>query len=115
MRSSLRQRRPNHLLDALGAGGEHDEAVEAEGAARSRRHVGECREEILVKRIAIAVDALLLVHLRLEAAALLGCVGELAEAVRQLDAAAIELEALGNARVALLGAGECGLASADIR
>ena len=60
---------------------------------------GEGGEEILVDRIARAVDALALVHLRLEAAALLGGVGQLAEAVGELDAAAIELEALGDARI----------------
>ena len=57
-------------------------------------------EEILVDRIALAVDALLLVHLGLEAPALLGRIGQFAEAVGELDAAGIELEALGDARIA---------------
>ena len=63
---------------------------------------GICRqrgEEILVDRIALAMHALLLGHLALEAAALLGRVGELAEGIGDLDAADIKLEAFGDARV----------------
>ena len=56
-------------------------------------------QELLVDRIALAVHALLLGHLGLEAAALLGRIGELAEAVGKLDAAGIELETLGYAWV----------------
>ena len=57
-------------------------------------------DEILVDRIALAVDALLLRHFAFEPAALLGGVGEFAEAVGEFDAADIKLEALGNARIA---------------
>ena len=89
-----------------GAGGEHHQPVEAERDAARLRHRGERREEILVERIALAVDALLLVHLGGEAAALLGRVGQLAEAVGEFDAAGIELEALGDARIARAGAGQ---------
>jgi hypothetical protein len=56
-------------------------------------------EEVLVQGVALAVDALLLGHLHLEAAALLLRVGELAEAVGELHAAGVELEALGHAGV----------------
>ena len=66
------------------------------------------RQEVLVDRIAFAVDAGLLVHLDHEPAALLGRVGELAEGVGQLDAAGIELEPLGHARVGVLRAGQGG-------
>src|SRR6185437_9080830 len=55
--------------------------------------------------------ALLLVHLRFEAPALLDRIGELAEAVGELDAAGIELEALGDAGVVRRGAGERGFAA----
>ena len=58
------------------------------------------REEVLVERVALAIDPHLLVHLGLEAAALLGRVGQLAEGVGELDPAGIELEPLGDARVA---------------
>ena len=60
-------RRPDHLLDARGAGRQHHQPVEAERDAAGRRHLRERGEEILVDRIALAVDALLLGHLRLEA------------------------------------------------
>ena len=46
----------------------------------------------------VAIEALLLGHVADEAAALLGGVGEFAEGVGELDAADIELEALGDAR-----------------
>ena len=72
-------------------------------------HRGEGCEEVLVERVALAIDPLLLVHLDLEAAALLGRVGQLAEGVGELDPAGIELEPLGDARIAGLGSGESGL------
>ena len=81
------------------AGRQHHQPVEAERDAAGRRHLRERRQEILVERIALAVDALLLGHLALEAAALLGRIGQLAEAVGEFDAAGIELEALGDARI----------------
>ena len=101
--ASAHHRRPQHLLDAGGAGRQHDQAVEAERGAAGRRHVREGGQEVLVDRIALAVDALLLRHLRLEAPALPVGIGELAEGVGELDAAGIELEALGDARVGRLG------------
>ena len=58
--------------------------------------------------IALAVDLFLLVHVGGEAAALLVRVGQLAEGVGELDAAAIELEAFGDAWVARAAAGERG-------
>ena len=91
-------RRPEHLLDPARAGRQHDQPVEAERDAARLRHHRERGQEILVDRVALAIDALLLGHLGLEAAALLGRVGQLAEAVGELDAAGIELEALGHAR-----------------
>src|SRR3954454_15284312 len=56
--------------------------------------MGERAQEILVERVALAVDALLLVHLGRKAPALLVRVGELAEGVRELDPADVKLEAL---------------------
>ena len=92
--------RPLHEVDAWRAGREHDQPVEAEGDAARLRHFGERRKEILVERVALAVDPRLLVHFGGEAAALLGRVGQLGEAVGEFDPAGIELEALGDARVA---------------
>ncbi len=71
---------------------------QAGGMARERG------EKILVHRIALAVDALLLGHRRLEARALLGGVGQFAEGVGEFDAAGIELEALGHLVAARLSA-----------
>src|SRR5215217_8778955 len=62
--------------------------------------MGEGGKEFLVDRVALPVDTLFLVHLRFEPPALLVRVGELAEGVRKLDAADIQLEALGDTRVA---------------
>jgi hypothetical protein len=56
-------------------------------------------QEILVDRIALAMDALFLGHLRFEAAALFVGVGQLAEAVGKFHAANIKLEAFGHARI----------------
>ena len=53
-------------------------------------------EKILVDRIALAMDALLFRHRRLEARALLGGIGQLAESVGKFHAAGIKLEALGD-------------------
>jgi hypothetical protein len=57
-------------------------------------HLRESGEQVLVDRVALAVDALLLVHLGLEAAALFGGIGQLAEAIGQFDPASIKLEPL---------------------
>src|SRR5215208_2162061 len=61
--------------------------------------MGEGGKEILVDRVVLPVDTLLLVHLCSKPPALLVWVGELAEGVRKLDAADIQLEALGDTRV----------------
>ena len=65
----------------------------ASGICRQRR------QKVLVERIALAVEALLLGHFAFEPAALFGGVGEFAKAVGDLDAADVELETLGDARV----------------
>ena len=65
---------------------------------------GDRGEKILVERIALAVAPLLFVHRRVEAAALLGGVGQFAKAVGEFDAAGIDLEPFGDARIGRLGA-----------
>ena len=57
------------------------------------------REEIVVDRILLAIEALPFRHRVLEAAALFGRIGDFGEAVGELDAAGVELEALREARV----------------
>ena len=74
----------------------------ASGMVRQRR------QEILVERIAFAVDAHLLGHLRLEAPPLLGRIGQLAEGIGEFHPAGIELEALRHLRIVRGGAGEGG-------
>ncbi len=61
--------------------------------------VCERSKEILVERIALAVDPLLLGHLPFEPPALLGGIGEFAKAVGEFHAAGIKLEALGDAPI----------------
>src|SRR4051812_1256519 len=68
-------------------------------------------EEVLIDRIALAVNARLLIHLRLKAAPLLLRVGELSEPVRELNSATIELEALRESRVIGRGSRERGFHS----
>ena len=47
---AARQRRPEHLLDARGAGRQHHQAVEARAQPDGRRHVRQRGEEVLVDR-----------------------------------------------------------------
>ena len=56
-------------------------------------------EKILVDRIGLAVNPQPLRHFRLEPSALLGRIGQFAEAIGELDPAGIEFEALGETRV----------------
>src|SRR5262245_18286062 len=99
---------PQKLVDAFGSRGQHRHAIEAErasGCIWCQTHGSDTMtdtlnniqrgQEVLVDRIAFPVDALLLRHLGLEPLALLYRVGQLAEAVGQLDTTDIELEALG--------------------
>src|SRR5437763_1284668 len=83
------ERGPEDPIDARRAGRQHDEAVEAERDPARLGHEVQGREEILVQRVALAVNSHLLGHFRLEAAPLLGRVRQLAERVRQLDPAGI--------------------------
>ena len=74
-------------------------------APRGRRHLREGGDEVVVDRIAFAVATLLFIHLGLEAPPLLGGVRQLAEGIGQFHAAGVELEPIGDARVA--GVGPC--------
>ncbi len=70
--------------------------------------MGKSGEEVFVDGVAFAIDALLLGHLVFETAALFGRVGKFAEPIRQFDAAHVEFEAFGDARVVRAAAGEGG-------
>ncbi len=60
----------------------------------------EGRHEILVDRITLAIKPLLEVHVRGEAAPLLGRIGQLAERGGELEPGDVDLEALADPRVA---------------
>jgi hypothetical protein len=95
--------RPLDEVDPGRAGGQHHQPVETQRDPAGGWHGRERRQKILVERIALSVDPLLFVHLRLEAAPLLGRVGEFPEPVRKLHPAGIKLEAFRHARVVRAG------------
>ena len=77
--------------------------------AAGRRYAGERRQEILVDRIALAAKAPFLGHLCSKLPRLLGRkTGSSPNAMAKLDAARIELEALGDARIGGLAARQRG-------
>jgi hypothetical protein len=54
---STAERRPDHIVDARRAGGQHHQPVKAQRDAAGRGHMGQGCQKILVQRIAFAVDA----------------------------------------------------------
>src|SRR5262249_15209096 len=68
----LHNGRPDHLLDPLCAGRQHHQPVETESDSARRWHLSQGEEEVLVHRIALAMDTLLFGHGGLEAGALFG-------------------------------------------
>ena len=56
-------------------------------------------QEILIKRVAFTVAALLFVHGRRKAAPLLGLIGQFAKPIRKLNAASINFKTFGDARI----------------
>ena len=64
---------------------QHHQPVEPQRDAAGLGHHRQGCEEILVDRIAFAIEPLLLIHLGGEATALLGRIGQFAEAVGKLD------------------------------
>ena len=102
-------RRPQHVLDVVGTGREHDQPVEAErdpGAIRQpvfeRRRGNPRRSDRFPRR------ALLARLVRQKAAALLGGVGQLAERIGELETADIQLEPLREPRIIGFGARQRG-------
>ena len=87
-------------------GRQHHQPVETQRHPCSRRHMGQGGQELLIQRIAFAMDALLFVHLRLKAGALFHRIGEFAKAVRQLHATGIKLEPFRQARIGGLRPGQ---------
>ena len=91
---------PGRLLQR--AARQHHQPVEAERYAAGLRHRRDGCEKLLVERITLAIAALFLVHRRAETTALFGGVGQFAKAVGELDAAGIDLETFGHARIGRL-------------
>ena len=102
----LRDRCPDDLVDPKRAGCQHDETVEAKCDAGCVRHAGERFQKVFVQRIGLAIDAVLLDHLRFKAPALLRRVRQFAKGIGQLNAAGINFEAFRDARIVRAGAGE---------
>src|SRR5258705_221590 len=82
--------RPQHILDARRAGGEHGQPVDPESDARRLADPPEGVQQLLVERVALAIEPLLERLIGLEAGPLLDRIGQLAEAVGQLEARDIE-------------------------
>ena len=80
------------MIDALGAGCQHDQPIKAESDAGRPWHIGERGHKILVQRIALAVNALFLGHRDLETHALFSHVREFAEGIGEFDPAGVKLE-----------------------
>src|SRR5687767_1003516 len=81
------------VLDALCAEGEHDQAVDAEGVAAGLWHaLAQGGKEALVDGVGAATLGFAASAFGAEAARLLDRIGELTVAVRELDAARVELE-----------------------
>ena len=102
-------RRPDHIVDPWRTGGQHHQPVKAKRNPACGGHQGQSGKEILVHRIAFAVNPFLFVHLGGEAAALFGGVGQFAKAIGQFHPAGVNLEPLRLARVIGAGAGKRGL------
>src|SRR5687768_11871842 len=96
----LVDRRPHHLIDPCRTSRKHHEAIESQCDAAGRRHQVQRRDEIVVDRIALLVDAFLFDHFSGEPPSLLDRVLELAKAVRYLDTTDVDFEPFGHARIA---------------
>ncbi len=83
---------------------QHHQAIETERDAGGFRHEFKRGKKFFVDRVALFIYALFLGHLMCEALALLIRVGELSEAIRNLDPANKELESLREARIFTGGA-----------
>ena len=77
-------------------------------APAGRRHLRERGNEVRIDRVAFSITALLFVHLRFEAPALFGWIGELAKGIGELHAAGIKLEPLREARILAVGSRQSG-------
>src|SRR5471032_740622 len=94
------ERKQDHVADREAVGEQHDEAIDADPFAAGRREaVFERADVVLVHRVRLEVAARAVLQLSFEAPALLDRVVELAEGVRDFEAADVQLEALDGVRV----------------
>src|ERR1700730_17127917 len=101
-------RRPQHVLNVLCGGCQHDETIEPECCPGAHREtVLESGEEVVVDRVGLAVERLLFCLVAGEPRALLGRIGQLAKGVGELEAANIDLEALGETGIARTASRQC--------
>src|SRR5437879_9883062 len=92
----------NDVADRRRVGEQLHETIDADSLARRRRHpVLEGADVVLVHRVRLLVAAATRAQLLLEARALLVGVVQLEEAVRDLAAGDVELEAVDERRVAV--------------
>ncbi len=90
---------PLHGVDPSCARRQHGEAVEPERGAARVGHLTQSLEEILVDRRGRPINSLLLGHVGFEPAPLLVGVAQFMESIGELDAAAVQLETFGCARI----------------
>ena len=99
------RREEDHVANARAVGQQHHQAVYANAAAARRWHaVFQRADEVVVVEHGFVVAFVLGCDLAVEAGRLLLGIVELAEAVAELAAGDVELEALGHARVGVAGA-----------
>src|SRR5437016_2135331 len=106
-RTELREE--DHVANGRLVGQQHDEPVNADPIAGGGRHaVVERAQEVLIQALGRQVSLGPLGHLRLEASALVQGVVQLREGVGDLAGGDVELEAIGQLRVARLAFGQGG-------
>src|SRR5262249_5361860 len=100
-------REEDDVADAILVGEEHHETLNTAAKAAGGRHANLKRlKVVLVEHLCLVVAALALARLVFEAGALIQWVIELGEALAQLEAARVGLEALDDAGVARLALGQ---------
>src|SRR5450759_703680 len=89
------KREQDHVADRRAVGQQHDEPVDADAFPAGRwQAVLERADVVLVHRVRLEVAARAVLQLRFEASPLLDRIVELAEGVRHLEPADVELEPL---------------------
>ena len=97
-------------LNSFGAGCQHNETVEAKRSAACFRHIGESGEEILINGTGDAENTLLFLHVIGESSTLFIWISQFVESIDEFNAATIQFETFGNARIIVGHPSERGLA-----